>query len=740
MKCEKCGREYLDGLDYCIYCDGVESEKEKTEGESAAEELEGVLPTEGDTKDVRDLLQEDEDAEPKKSAKDSVKEIGSKTREFLLNHKKGVRAAVAAAAVLGGVVLCFRYVPVCNGMYLNMKGTFLIKIDPYEAREVFRQAYDKGSIRALKGMIQSSLELGDIESAKSDIDHGMWDYPNDSRLEEVLDSFRPESPTADLAEGTYTEVQTVHLQAGEGEYIYYMDEEEYIPYQEEGIFLNQKGEYHLEAYAKNELNLSSQKTELVYNMDIPAPGIVKANLEDGVYTELVTLELTADDGCEIYYDLTGGEPDQTDTKYTEGILLQQGQNTVTAVAFNADGTRGEVYRGMIELQLPIPNPVQFSLEGGLYWDDLSLELTQDQEAEIYYTTDGSEPDQNSILYTAPITITSGGATIKAVALNQYGQYSDILTEEYEVTYEKSTWMSGTFGYTVGGFVYYSKENAIYQCSRDLEQQDVLTEGELIGLHSSGLYFTRKDGDTLGLFRIEPKTGEVSERIAEVSDYRDFRLANDSIYCLSTKRNQLYQMELDGTRRKIVYENPNLEMMSSQHDKLWFVDIGDGDYSGKFYCMNEKNGEPVFLYESDEARSGICPQVYSNENKEYYMMGGNVYVRDSEGIRTLLERSEYDYVVQEPTLFREGIQKRGGTSYHFSYRCHNSLYVKKSVSTTETTTDWLGNESRESKTENTWLCIDIDTEEIKTSTMKAEDVIFLDDMLLGYDGSIVRTTH
>ena len=81
----------------------------------------------------------------------------------------------------------------------------------------------------------------------------------------------------------------------------------------------------------------------------------------------------------------------------------------------------------------IPNVVatpEFSPEGGTYFDDLLVEITCETEAaEIYYTDDGTEPDQNSTLYTDPIPITES-VTIKARAYHEDMISSSIATAEY----------------------------------------------------------------------------------------------------------------------------------------------------------------------------------------------------------------------------------------------------------------------------------------------------------------------
>ena len=59
----------------------------------------------------------------------------------------------------------------------------------------------------------------------------------------------------------------------------------------------------------------------------------------------------------------------------------------------------------------------FSVQPGFYPSNISLEITSTEEnSEIYYTTDGSYPNNGSILYTGPLTI-SETSVIKAIAVS-----------------------------------------------------------------------------------------------------------------------------------------------------------------------------------------------------------------------------------------------------------------------------------------------------------------------------------
>lgn len=57
------------------------------------------------------------------------------------------------------------------------------------------------------------------------------------------------------------------------------------------------------------------------------------------------------------------------------------------------------YTEIVNCSLPM-----FSVNSGFYANDISLKITVDQDSEIRYTLDGSEPDENSEKYTTPINI------------------------------------------------------------------------------------------------------------------------------------------------------------------------------------------------------------------------------------------------------------------------------------------------------------------------------------------------
>ena len=74
----------------------------------------------------------------------------------------------------------------------------------------------------------------------------------------------------------------------------------------------------------------------------------------------------------------------------------------------------------------------FTPEAGTYYEaqEVAIACTT-ADATIYYTTDGSDPDENSTVYTAPIAVGSS-MTIKAIAMKEGYENSNIAAAEYTI--------------------------------------------------------------------------------------------------------------------------------------------------------------------------------------------------------------------------------------------------------------------------------------------------------------------
>lgn len=77
-------------------------------------------------------------------------------------------------------------------------------------------------------------------------------------------------------------------------------------------------------------------------------------------------------------------------------------------------------------------PPEFGYDSGSYDEVITLKLSANTAGTIYYTLDGSEPDERSYIYTAPLFLESGDYQVTAVFINEYGIRSDSARNWYVI--------------------------------------------------------------------------------------------------------------------------------------------------------------------------------------------------------------------------------------------------------------------------------------------------------------------
>lgn len=153
------------------------------------------------------------------------------------------------------------------------------------------------------------------------------------------------------------------------------------------------------------------------------------DLEGGTYTEGQILTFSKDDDTVIYYTTDGSEPTKD-----SGILYTTPITINKSTTINAISTKyGYEDSDIISLEYILPNiaiPVPLLSEGD-YTGMQEVELVADTDANIYYTTDGSDPSDNGELYTCPIILLDD-TCIRACA-EQNGCFSEIVEYQYNIT-------------------------------------------------------------------------------------------------------------------------------------------------------------------------------------------------------------------------------------------------------------------------------------------------------------------
>ena len=186
------------------------------------------------------------------------------------------------------------------------------------------------------------------------------------------------------------------------------------------------------------------------------PEVPQASVLAGYYNAAQTIELLQGQDCEIWYTL-----DKFATLPEEGILyegpitLSEGEHSLRAVAVNGDLV-SDVMVSTYQIYLPTPLQPDSNLAPNTYTSRRKVTLKpgklSDEDLEknpgyaktlddpvaqtitIYYTIDGSMPDQDSPVWDGtPIQLgTYGGyVELRAVSVNGYGKQGNTLTVKYK---------------------------------------------------------------------------------------------------------------------------------------------------------------------------------------------------------------------------------------------------------------------------------------------------------------------
>lgn len=157
------------------------------------------------------------------------------------------------------------------------------------------------------------------------------------------------------------------------------------------------------------------------------------NPDSGLYLATQAVNITCGTpGAQIRYTTDGSTPSITSALFTTPILLPQNTTRIViAKAFYLGYNPSDVVTATYTIAGTLPTP-SFFPPGGTYFNPQSVTIQCGiPEAQIYYTTDGTEPSQASSLYLAPINIASS-TTLKARAYIENWLASDIATANYVV--------------------------------------------------------------------------------------------------------------------------------------------------------------------------------------------------------------------------------------------------------------------------------------------------------------------
>ena len=185
----------------------------------------------------------------------------------------------------------------------------------------------------------------------------------------------------------------------------------------------------IKAIAMHDACLSSDV--LTRNYIVPKLSL-ETSLASGIVDYLSEVGLSANaSGATIYYTTDGSTPTERSLVYTKPIVISQNV-TIKAKAFLDGYEASEIFTETYQVKLDITADKE---SGYIEAGQLITLSSKHPEAAIYYTTDGSMPTNQSLVYNSPIRI-DRTVTIKAIAMHDVCLSSDVLTRNYVVTMDK----------------------------------------------------------------------------------------------------------------------------------------------------------------------------------------------------------------------------------------------------------------------------------------------------------------
>lgn len=216
--------------------------------------------------------------------------------------------------------------------------------------------------------------------------------------------------------------------------------------------LDNNTRYYWRAQALDEHGVSGDWTELSdffvkTDSDNEAPSLVFITPGQDLYTNADTLDIqwTADDPdsnalISVYLnsDEAGDIPVAEDIEEDSGLDslsvdisgLSEGTYTLFALIADEDSEVRAEADGSIIIDRTPPE-ISLSHDPGNYDGPFTLTVTTDEAADIYYTIDGTTPDQTGLLFDTSLEI-DGDAGLKFIAYDQAGNAGEVIEADYVI--------------------------------------------------------------------------------------------------------------------------------------------------------------------------------------------------------------------------------------------------------------------------------------------------------------------
>ncbi len=231
----------------------------------------------------------------------------------------------------------------------------------------------------------------------------------------------------------------------------------------------------------NKILMASNNADVLYAYQDYVAMPPEFSIQEGFYTEMQPLKLSAYGKGVIYYTLDSSVPDENSEQYIAPIILDDGKHTVSAYFVNEYGIASEAVTKTYQIEIENLQKPNVDTLSGEYSIPTFIVISENNE-DIYYTTDGSEPSLSSTLYTGPIPMPLGKSSYKFIR-SEGGKTSEVVERTYNLvlntafTIERAekavvdySLESGKI-YNREGNAYYTTDKYIYQFQHTVNIND-----------------------------------------------------------------------------------------------------------------------------------------------------------------------------------------------------------------------------------------------------------------------------
>lgn len=370
MKCAKCGAEMKEGCIYCSVC-GNEAQ---------------IVPDYSVLEDdyLRSLLKEEEEP-PKKKNSGGRKEPPTPPKKKMSNKVPifvvcGILIILIAVGIIVKVTIDHRNAnsydyqvemakkESVDKNYENAlhyyKTALSLKPDDIAVRMAMTDIYmEQKEYDAAMVLLMEIIKLDDTnqkayeyliqiyeDEEKYEQIAALADGVTDENLLTLFADYLVDSPIISPAEGKYEDYVDVTIYSLEDYEIYYTldgtepDEENGILY-DDGIALEETGDYEISAVCVNEKGIRSEIATASYEIELLPPEYATVLPDGGRIEDITFVTIEAEEGCSIYYTWDGTDPTKASPRYETPLEIPTGNNVLSVlVVNNKTGLDSGVYR------------------------------------------------------------------------------------------------------------------------------------------------------------------------------------------------------------------------------------------------------------------------------------------------------------------------------------------------------------------------------------------------------------